>query len=157
MKSYGTWIPMSDLFHSTQYTLDPSMLLQMARFHSFLWLSQTPLNACTMFLKNSLFLFSYSCPHCSLIPLPCPAQPPFPHSVFPSPLSLSMGPLYMFLDLTLPLLSLVTPSPPLWSLLVCSLFPCLWFYFASCLFCWLGSTYRWDHMVFVFHRLAYFT
>ena len=25
------------------------------------------------------------------------------------------------------------------------------------LFCWLGSTYRWDHMVFVFHHLAYFT
>ena len=26
-----------------------------------------------------------------------------------------------------------------------------------CLFCWLGSTYRWDHMVFVFYLLAYFT
>ena len=25
------------------------------------------------------------------------------------------------------------------------------------LFCWLGSTHRWDHMVFVFHHLAYFT
>ena len=38
------------------------------------------------------------------------------------------------------------PSPsffpyPLWSLSVCSLFPCLWLYFA-CLFCLLGSTYR---------------
>ena len=27
----------------------------------------------------------------------------------------------------------------------------------ACLFCWLGSTGRWDHMVFVFHSLAYFT
>ena len=27
----------------------------------------------------------------------------------------------------------------------------------SCLFCWLGFTYRWNHMVFVFHCLAYFT
>ena len=27
----------------------------------------------------------------------------------------------------------------------------------ACLFCCLGSTYRWDHMVFVFHQLAYFT
>ena len=27
----------------------------------------------------------------------------------------------------------------------------------ACLFCWLGSTYGWDHMVFVFHLLAYFT
>ena len=27
----------------------------------------------------------------------------------------------------------------------------------ACLFCWLGSTYRWDYMVFVFQRLADFT
>ena len=27
----------------------------------------------------------------------------------------------------------------------------------ACLSCWLGSTYRWDHMVFVFHHLAFFT
>ena len=27
----------------------------------------------------------------------------------------------------------------------------------ACLSCWLSSTYRWDHMVFVFHHLAYFT
>ena len=27
----------------------------------------------------------------------------------------------------------------------------------ACLFCWLCSTYRWDHMVFVFHSLTYFT
>ena len=27
----------------------------------------------------------------------------------------------------------------------------------ACLFCWLGSTYRWNHMVFVFHHQAYFT
>ena len=27
----------------------------------------------------------------------------------------------------------------------------------TCLFCWLGSTYRWDHMVFVFYHLVYFT
>ena len=48
------------------------------------------------------------------------------------------------------------PSPPLWSLSVFSLFPCFWFYFSP-LFCWLGSTYKWNHMVFVFHHLAYFT
>ena len=33
--------------------------------------------------------------------------------------------------------------PPLWLLSVYSLFQCLWLYFAY-LFCWLGSTYRWD-------------
>ena len=26
-----------------------------------------------------------------------------------------------------------------------------------CLFCWLGTTYRWGHMVFFLHHLAYFT
>ena len=25
----------------------------------------------------------------------------------------------------------------------------------SCLFCWLGSTYRWDHMVFIFHHMVF--
>ena len=27
----------------------------------------------------------------------------------------------------------------------------------ACLFCWLVSTYRGDHMIYVFHLLAYFT
>ena len=31
------------------------------------------------------------------------------------------------------------------------------FILLACLFCWLGSSYRWDHMVFVFHHLGYFT
>ena len=49
------------------------------------------------------------------------------------------------------------PPPPS-PLITVSLFfvQCVWLYFA-CFFCWLGSTYRWDHMVFVFHYLAYFT
>ena len=79
-----------------------------------------------------LLLFNYSCPHFS-ITLPCPTHPHLPHSIFP-PLSLSMEPLHMFLDLTLPLLSpIISLTPPFWSLLVYSLFPCLWFCFA-CLF-----------------------
>ena len=28
--------------------------------------------------------------------------------------------------------------------------------FLACLFGWLGSTYRWDHMVFVIHCLSFF-
>ena len=57
---------------------------------------------------------------------------PHTHSILPSLLSLFIGPLSMFLDLTLPLLSPITSlAPPLWSLSVCSLFPCLWFYFAG--------------------------
>ena len=50
-----------------------------------------------------LLVFSYSCPH--FLPLLSPNLPPslLPHST--PLLSLSMGPLYIFLDLTLPFLS----------------------------------------------------
>ena len=43
-----------------------------------------------------LLLLSYSCPYSTPpISLPCPVQPSLPKTI-PSPLSLSMGPLYMF-------------------------------------------------------------
>ena len=74
-----------------------------------------------------LQLFPFS-PHYPPLPYPPPAS-----NIQSSPtlLSLPMGPLYMLLHLTLPLLSLVTLLPhPLWSLSVCSKFPSLWFYFA---------------------------
>ena len=83
----------------------------------------------------TLFKFFYCCsitvvpisPHYPTLPYP---PPPPTFNPLPS-LSLSMGPLYMFLDLTLPLLSpVISLPPPLWSLSVCSLFPCLWFYFS---------------------------
>ena len=69
-----------------------------------------------------LLLFHYSCHHISPITLPSPTHPPPPTLNPPPPLSLSMAPLYLFLDLTLPLLSPISPlPPPLWSLSVCSL------------------------------------
>ena len=87
---------------------------------------------CTFFslglllLTPLLLLFNYSCPNSSC---PCSSLPPPP--AVSTLLSITMGPLYLFLDLTLPLLSPVIPLlPPLWSLSVCSLFPSLWFYFA---------------------------
>ena len=77
-----------------------------------------------------LLLFNCHCPHVSPISLLCPTQPP-PPIFSPPPLSLSVGPLHMFLDLTLPLLSTLIPLPtPFWLLSVCSLFPCLCFCFA---------------------------
>ena len=87
---------------------------------------------CFLFLFFFL-LFNYSCPHfLHFFPLPYP--PPTSHIQSSLPLSLCIGPLYMFLDLTLPLLYPVIPlSPPLWQLLVCPLFHCLWFYFACLL------------------------
>ena len=59
--------------------------------------------------------------------------PHLPHSISPPPLSLSMGPLYMFLDNTSSISPIMPLLPPLWSLSVCSLFQGPWFYFA-CLF-----------------------
>ena len=92
-------------------------------------------------------------------PLLSPALPATrSHIQSSSLLSFSMGPLYMFLDLTLPLPSPIIPLlSPFWALSPCSLFPCLWSIFITCLFFWLGSTYRGDRMVFVFYHLAYFT
>ena len=84
------------------------------------------------------FYFFYRCsiivvpisPHYSPLLYPPPL---LLHSVLTIPLlSLSRGPWYMFPDLIIPLLSAVSPLiPPLWLLSVCSLFPCLWFYFAQ--------------------------
>ena len=43
MISYSISLPLSDLFHLAQCLPSPSMLLQMAKLHSFLWLSSIPL------------------------------------------------------------------------------------------------------------------
>ena len=70
-----------------------------------------------IYFLSCLILFSFftviqlSCPHFPPITLPCPTylQPP---TFDPPPLlSLSLDPLYMFLDLTLPLLSPLSPFP----------------------------------------------
>ena len=41
-----TCFSLSDLLHSVWQSLDPSMCLQMAQFHSYLWLSDIPLYVC---------------------------------------------------------------------------------------------------------------
>lgn len=70
---------------------------------------------------NTFFLFfftvvplklSHVLPHCSYLPWPCL----LPQSI-PTLLSTPMGPLYMFLNLLLPILSTIMPiPPPLWLL-----------------------------------------
>ena len=100
-----------------------------------------------------LLLFKYSCLNFPpTIPPALPIPTSYPRS-YPA-LTLSMSPLSMFLDDPSPFspLSLLT-SP----LVTVSLFFISMSLVISCLFCWLGFTYRWDHMVLVFHRLAYFT
>ena len=89
--------------------------------------------------------------------LPSSAQStPSPQSVL-TLLSMSMGHLFMFFDWFLPLLSTIIPLlPPLWSLSDHSCVHASGSIVLVC-FCSLGSSYRWDHMVFVFHHLVYFT
>ena len=102
--------------------------------------------------------FSYSCPHYSpcCSPLPCPTPPPKGN---PYPIVLNYG---SFVHVPW-----LAPSP-FYPIIPPSSFPSghcqfiLCFYVSGsslliCLFCLLGCTYRWDHMVFVFHCLAYFT
>ena len=56
-----------------------------------------------LIILSFLLLFNYSCPHFSPIVLHCPSQT-FSHIQSSPPLSLSMGPLYMLLDLTFPII-----------------------------------------------------
>ena len=49
------------------------------------------------------------------------------------------------------------PLPFLWQLSVCPCFHVSGSVLFASLFCSLDSSYKWDHMVFVFYRLAYFT
>ena len=46
MISYSICLRLSDLLHLVWYSLSPSLLLQMALFHSVLWLSTIPLCVC---------------------------------------------------------------------------------------------------------------
>ena len=90
---------------------------------------------CVLYIQFSLFqisfllLFKYSCLRFHPTMPPYPTHPHLPPSN-PPPLALPMCPLYVFLNGPSPIIPL--PSP-LWLLSVCSLFQCLWLYFA-CLF-----------------------
>ena len=83
-------------------------------------------------IGNDFLLFSYTCPTFLPIALPC-LTPPLPQSIPPivraHESSIRVPCLAPF-----PSFPVIPCPPPLWSLSVCSLFPCLWFYFAH-LFC----------------------
>ena len=113
---------------------------------------------CTEFPKMIfLLLFNYSCPH--FPPLLSPALPT-PHlllSIPPCPRCLCPWVFYTCsFTWPFPFFSPLSPIPSGHCQFV------LYFNVSvsillTCLFCWLGPTYRWDHMVFVFYHLAYFT
>ena len=105
-------------------------------------------------------MFKYFVSVFSLLLSPTPAIPTSHPPSYP-PLALSLCRLYMFLDNPLPF-SPIIPShlPSGYFVLYSFVSGHIFLYFnvcgyilLACLFCWLGSTYRWDHMVFVFHRL----
>ena len=95
---------------------------------------------------------------------------PFSHHHFPllyplRPFTLNPTPLWLCpwvphscSFMTLSLLPMLFPSPHPWG--YCQFvvnFNVSGYILLACLFCWLGSNYRWDDMVFVFHHLSYFT
>ena len=89
-----------------------------------------------------------------------PFSPTHPH-VYPqsyATLTLSMCPLHMIFGDPSPFFPLFSPYPIPTSycpfVLNFNVSGCI---LLACLFCSLGSTYRWDHMVFVFGHLAHST
>ena len=94
----------------------------------------------------NLFLYCCSSIVASICPPPLPTTPAIPtsHPRSYPPLALSMGPLYMFLT-TLPLLPPIIPShlPSSYCQFVLN-FNVSGYILLAYLFCWLGSTYRWD-------------
>ena len=90
-------------------------------------------------------------------PLP-PPHPSLPTTLNPNPLWLCPCVLYTCSLMTLPPFSPL--SPPIYLRSVYCQFVLYFnvsgYVLLTYLFCWLSSTYRWDHMVFVFYCLAYF-
>ena len=96
-------------------------------------------------------------PHFFPIVLPCPTHHPAP-TVNLHPVVHAHGSFIHVPWLAFFLLSQLPPSPlpsgHCQFVLYVHVFGSI---LVNCLFCLLCSTYRWDHMVFVFHCLAYFT
>ena len=57
MISYGICLSLSDLIHLVMISLIASMLLQMALFYSFLWLSSIPLCVC---IYIYIYIYTYT-------------------------------------------------------------------------------------------------
>ena len=107
-----------------------------------------------------LLLFNYSCPHFSTITLPCPTHSP-PPTCNPPPHSHCLCPWILYtcsLTWPIPFFPLLSPPPlPSGHCKFVLYFHVYGSILLTGLFCGLGSTYRWDHTVFLFHHLAYFT
>ena len=87
MKSYSICLSLPDLFHLALHSLGLSMLLQMARFHSFSWLSNIPhiyglIHQCQLCLQ---FCSIFTYPHEGALKVqPVSFCSPPPHFFLPS-------------------------------------------------------------------------
>ena len=109
------------------------------------------------FKKIFWLLFHYSCPHFSPITLPCPTFPHFLHSILSYPVVFAHMS-FIQVPWLFPFFPPLPPSPlPSGHCQFVLYFHVSVSILLTCLFCWLGSTYSWDHMVFVFRPLVYFT
>ena len=108
---------------------------------------------------NSFFFYCCSSTVVCLFLLPLHPTPAIPTSLswFHPPWVLSMCPLYIFFDDPSSFPPIIPCHHPSGYCQIVLYFNVSGYILLACLFCWLGSTYRWDHMVFVFHHLAYFT
>ena len=75
-----------------------------------------------------LFTFSYTCPNFFPIALPSPI-PTHSHSIFPHIVHAHEYSIHTPWLAPSPSSPIISLPHPLWSLSVCSLYPCLWFYF----------------------------
>ena len=107
-----------------------------------------------------LFIYLFTVVQVQLSPFSWPplsptSTTPTSHPTSYPSLALSMGLIYMFLDD--PSSSFPHYPLPLGYCQFVLYFNVFHYILLTCLFWWLDSTYRWDHMLFIFHRLAYFT
>ena len=109
------------------------------------------------FFNHYLLLFKYSCLHFPTTTIPGPTHPHLPPSIL-LPFGFVHG---SFKHVPWQPFSFILPLSPT---TVHSGYYQFVLYFSvyggislACLFCWLGSTYRWDYVVLVFYCLAYFT
>ena len=128
-------------------------MLKTHRFPSLSSFLPSFLSSFLFFLSCSSTVVSISLPPFSLHP----THPYFPHSIL-LPFGFVHGSFIYIPSQSFPFFPLLSPSPQPSSYSQFVLyFNVSDYVLFACLFCSLGSTYRWDHTLFVFQCLAYFT
>ena len=132
--------------HFCQIKRKPLLGIKFAQWNQLIFMA---ILYCQVLLFLFLLLFKYSCLH-------FPPHSPLPQP-YPPPLVLSMCPLQLFLKTLPPFPRIIHSHLPSGYCQFVLNFNVSGYILLACLFCWLCSNYKWDHMVFLFHHLAYFT